>query len=175
MTLSPGRDSRASDGIVATGDKPQGTGCRQIQHRLVNRGQQIEDLVVLTVTQHTVETVTGLPRPAARKVSPRSRELIGHAAMLPAAIRPLNGILAMKSYPRRVMDVNGWEAVLLTVWAFGVLAALLAGNRGGFTGRARAAVVVAIFLPVVGSLIAVAYLWLTHARSTRRDTVNTTA
>ena len=63
------------------------------------------------------------------------------------------------------MELNGLEAGLLALWLLGVLAALLAGARGGFTVRARVAMVVAILLPVLGSLLAIAYLSLTLARN----------
>ena len=73
------------------------------------------------------------------------------------------------------MAVNGLEVGLLALWSLGVVAALLAGVRGGFTVRARVAIVVAIFLPVLGSLLAIAYLSLTLARNPRGTTPASTA
>jgi len=56
------------------------------------------------------------------------------------------------------MALNGLEAGLLALWALGVVSAILAGRRGGFTLRARVAILGAFFLPVLGSLLAIAYL-----------------
>ena len=74
------------------------------------------------------------------------------------------------------MALNGLEAALLALWPLGVLAALLAGARSGFTVRARVALLLAIFWPFFGSLLAIAYLSLTLARHPLRgNALNTTA
>jgi len=82
---------------------------------------------------------------------------------------------AADGYPQSVMAVNGLEAGLLALWALGVVSAILAGRRGGFTLRARVAILAAIFLPVLGSLLAIAYLGLTIARNPRRTAPRATA
>ena len=93
---------------------------------------------------------------------------------------PLAGLrgrreLVGNGYPQRVMALNGVEAGLLALWVLGVVAALLAGARGGFTVRARVALLTAILLPVLGSLLAIAYLGLTLARNPRGTTPTTSA
>lgn len=70
-------------------------------------------------------------------------------------------------YPQKVMAISGLEAGLFLVWSVGVLATLFAGARGGFTLRARVVLLLAIFMPVLGSVLAIAYLILTLVRNPR--------
>ena len=79
------------------------------------------------------------------------------------------------SYAQRVMAIDGLEVGLLALWCLGVGAAILAGVRGGFTVRAKVAILTAIFLPVLGSLLAIAYLSLTLARHTPGTTPTSSA
>ena len=64
---------------------------------------------------------------------------------------------------RSVMGLNGLELAILLLWVVGIGAIVHTGLRAGFSVRTWAALVVAVLVPVAGSLFAIAYATLAAA------------
>jgi hypothetical protein len=56
-----------------------------------------------------------------------------------------------------MMDLNGLELAIVVVWVVGIGAIVHTGPRAGFTARTWLALAAAVTVPVVGSLLAIAY------------------